>query len=87
MFQIVNIVPDPFHGIGREGVMEISALNCIKTRVLDFIGYLVASSAIDRFSIYCSAVRGPIEDQSSVAEMIKMILDFLVMNVYALHFW
>ncbi|ODN01333.1 S phase cyclin A-associated protein in the endoplasmic reticulum, partial [Orchesella cincta] len=86
LFSIMNLVPDPFNGIGREGLLDRSTLFGVKNRTLDIIGYLVTSSVIDRFAIYCSAVRGPIEDQPGVADLLKMILDLLVVIVYALQF-
>lgn len=38
LFSIINIVPDPFNGIGKEGVVDKESLTDIKGRVLDIIG-------------------------------------------------
>lgn len=66
---------------------ETSEISKVNTMLIFIFRYMVASSVIDRFSIYCSAVRGPIENQPAVADLLKVILDFLIMNIYALHFW
>lgn len=38
LFGIINIVPDPFHGIGKEGAFDKATLANIKSRVMDIIG-------------------------------------------------
>ena len=49
--------------------------------------YLVASGVIDRISVYCSGIRGPVDGQPAVASLLRVFIDFLVVLVYALQFW
>ncbi len=87
VYCVLEYIPDPFNGIAKKGsFLTQDEVKLIKSRTMDIIGYLVASGVVDRISVYCSGVRGPVDDQPEVACLLGVFLDFLVVLVYTLQF-
>jgi hypothetical protein len=85
----LSIVPDPFDGISanKGGVsLKESDIADITYRTQDVIAYLVSANVIDRLSVYCSSVQGPVDAQPGVANLLKISLDFLTALVWCLTF-